>query len=865
MLKKLPIYATLTALALTAVVAAPTNASTDCSTYDATTLTENLCEIVFDSNTTWDVPALPYGQLFDILVIGAGGGGGAAVLSGSYTESGGGGGGGGDAQILLQETFTAGLDIAITVGMSGAAGTTGDGADGGDTSFGSTLAQGGKGGKADGTGGGSGSAEFGGAAAAYNNILVPGGGGSAINPGADAASFVGSFYNAGSGGFGKAGVSPFFGGSVGGGSPKILGSGGGAGLGSSFGGTAEGGRNAGNGATATTPATLATDYLGGGGGGGYTDGTTTRAATAGADGSVQIRFIIKPLTTIEVDVDFADTLSNGFTGSLSLILALAPHTRGANSGLVLGGYLEPTNVTGAYGLGRIGLDGLPDQTFNTNFAAAQADANNGIPDNVVVSAIHVRDDNSIIFGTEDGALHALNADGTYLDVNFGVLPASQETVRVIEEISGNRIFIGGQFDQAGFILNQDLTATSITNLSTVASNNSPSIRAIAESPTGDLFLAGSFAGLVNSNTCNNIVKVSSAGVLNTEFCQNISATNTSNLKTSIALDADNGLIVGGSWSYQSPALQRFTLNGTLDETFTDNYEESFGKDAITVNKIALRQNGDVWIVTDGNGVKGMLFRLDKSGKIKPAVLSVPIANSDNGYVFHAAGNDIYVGGFITMGGELTTYSGTILKLSPKTVPLLIDKTPPVSGQQGAPFETYTFTASGDEAPTFELVSGTLPNGLSLDENSGELTGTPIASGTFTFVVRTVNSRGEDSTESITITISPSQGTQGGKSRKVIYFDSESAALRPEAKKVLRKIVARLEGRVLRTSVTGFVAPLGSITNDRSLATARAKNIKAFLKKSGLDGRVIVKFGGRSKEKDERGRKVVIQFTIARVG
>jgi hypothetical protein len=67
----------------------------------------------------------------------------------------------------------------------------------------------------------------------------------------------------------------------------------------------------------------------------------------------------------------------------------------------------------------------------------------------------------------------------------------------------------------------------------------------------------------------------------------------------------------------------------------------------------------------------------------------------------------------------------VIAVNPLTVP---------SGMAGQPY-TQTFTASGGTAPhSFTISAGALPNGLNLASN-GELTGTPIAFGTFNFTVR----------------------------------------------------------------------------------------------------------------------------------
>lgn len=284
------------------------NAVDLCTSFSGTKATENLCEVLITTTSTWTVPDLPYGQNFDILVAGAGGAGGVATLSGSYTEVGGGGGGGGEVALLEDQNLAAGSQISVTVGTGGIAGAN---PNGGQSSFGNTTADGGLGANGA-TGGASGSGATGGASADYGTTLVPGGGAGVYN-GDDAVSLPGSFYASGGGGAGQPANLGFFDGSAGGGVPKTYGSGGSSGLGSSFGSAAFAPSGGGTGATATTDAVAPTANLGGGGGGGYTNGSTTRNPSNGADGVVAIRFLVTPLTTLVVDKAYSENVSLDFT------------------------------------------------------------------------------------------------------------------------------------------------------------------------------------------------------------------------------------------------------------------------------------------------------------------------------------------------------------------------------------------------------------------------------------------------------------------------------------------------------------------------------------------------------------------------
>ena len=95
---------------------------------------------------------------------------------------------------------------------------------------------------------------------------------------------------------------------------------------------------------------------------------------------------------------------------------------------------------------------------------------------------------------------------------------------------------------------------------------------------------------------------------------------------------------------------------------------------------------------------------------------------------------------------------------------LIDNRPPMpptivaeSLPDGVEGEAYSsrLTAKGTAPITWSIVSGVLPEGLSLNEGTGEISGTPAGEGTEVFTVMAVNDLGEDIKElSITIVKAP---------------------------------------------------------------------------------------------------------------
>ena len=86
-----------------------------------------------------------------------------------------------------------------------------------------------------------------------------------------------------------------------------------------------------------------------------------------------------------------------------------------------------------------------------------------------------------------------------------------------------------------------------------------------------------------------------------------------------------------------------------------------------------------------------------------------------------------------------------------TAPALTADTPASALAINAPY-SYTFTASGNPAPTFAVASGSLPPGLTLS-SSGVLSGTPTTAGKYTFTVSASNGVGSPAVSpTITMTV-----------------------------------------------------------------------------------------------------------------
>ena len=110
----------------------------------------------------------------------------------------------------------------------------------------------------------------------------------------------------------------------------------------------------------------------------------------------------------------------------------------------------------------------------------------------------------------------------------------------------------------------------------------------------------------------------------------------------------------------------------------------------------------------------------------------------------------------TNGNTITVASGGKLEGTPigngtvKIAPTITTTESLPDGEVGTVY-SQTLTATGDPTITWNVTSGTLPAGLTLDTNTGTISGTPTTASTYTFTVTATNSAGSDS-EEYTLTI-----------------------------------------------------------------------------------------------------------------
>uniref|UniRef100_UPI0028A98D54 beta strand repeat-containing protein n=1 Tax=Lacrimispora sp. TaxID=2719234 RepID=UPI0028A98D54 len=134
-----------------------------------------------------------------------------------------------------------------------------------------------------------------------------------------------------------------------------------------------------------------------------------------------------------------------------------------------------------------------------------------------------------------------------------------------------------------------------------------------------------------------------------------------------------------------------------------------------------------------------------------ASFTIPIDLSEGSYVYRCKVS--------ATGGTATVYSniGTV-SVAPGggTAPAITTTALP-SGIVGTAY-SQTLAATGTASITWSIASGSLPGGLTLNENTGVISGTPTNSGTYSFTVKAANGTAPDATKALSIQIYPEGST-----------------------------------------------------------------------------------------------------------
>ena len=294
--------------------------------------------------------------------------------------------------------------------------------------------------------------------------------------------------------------------------------------------------------------------------------------------------------------------------------------------------------------------GSLDTTFNTGTGA-----------DFQVNSIATQADGKILIGggftsyngVTQNRITRLNTDGS-LDTTFNPGTGANVRVLTIAIQADGKILIGGYFTSyngvaQNYIARLNTNGTLDTTFNSGMGANS-SVESIATQVDGKILIGGGFTSY-NGVARNHIARLNADGSLDTTFNP---GTGANNLVTSIAIQADGKILIGGWFtSYNGAArnyIARLNTNGNFDTAF------NLGTGANgSIWSIAIQADGKILIggaITTYNGVaQNNIARLNTNGILDTAF---NLGTGANAGVDSIA---IQADGKILFGGYFTSYNG----------------------------------------------------------------------------------------------------------------------------------------------------------------------------------------------------------------
>ena len=155
---------------------------------------------------------------------------------------------------------------------------------------------------------------------------------------------------------------------------------------------------------------------------------------------------------------------------------------------------------------------------------------------------------------------------------------------------------------------------------------------------------------------------------------------------------------------------------------------------VTPNPAQVGQEITVWIQMQNNGCRARVDFGDRSDEWESEMCSDSLCNLQATHTYRDSGE--YT---ITAWPDCDSSDERNLTLTVKCLPLTISTRPALPpGSLDNAYSTQLNTSGGHGATFFQLVSGSLPPGLSL-RNSGLIFGHPTSSGNFSFTIKATDS------------------------------------------------------------------------------------------------------------------------------
>ncbi|GAA4031735.1 delta-60 repeat domain-containing protein [Hymenobacter glaciei] len=367
------------------------------------------------------------------------------------------------------------------------------------------------------------------------------------------------------------------------------------------------------------------------------------------------------------------TFNPGGTGANGFIAAMLLQPDGKI--LVAGGFTTFNNLPRAL-LVRLNANGSLDPSFT--FAPTPTDYRQ-------LTALALQPDGKILVGSgltfttqSSGGVVRLNSDGSAdptFNVGTGITAGLARTLLVQAD---GKILVGGTFamfngQAVGNLVRLNATGTvdasfNINSSTTPGANSGGVVRALAQQPDGKLLVGGGFTTF-DGQPAVNLTRLLLNGTADPAFQPNTNATAGSGSIASIEVEANGGLLIGGTFTqYNGVArsrVARLDALGSLDPNFALGTGPN-----VAINDVALTPAGRVLVgggFTQYDGQPyGGVARLNATGQVDPGFMAlIEVRGTVNQAVPLANGQLLVAGNFTQFNGQtLAGSTSSIRRVNP---------------------------------------------------------------------------------------------------------------------------------------------------------------------------------------------------------
>ncbi|MCB1209409.1 MAG: choice-of-anchor D domain-containing protein [Verrucomicrobiales bacterium] len=273
---------------------------------------------------------------------------------------------------------------------------------------------------------------------------------------------------------------------------------------------------------------------------------------------------------------------------------------------------------------------------------------------------------TVVGGSAAPYISRLNANGTVDKTFHG---SADGTVYCVLPQANGKVLVGGQFSSVGGTgsnrvarLNIDGTPDYgfVSGLASTFSNISTVVKSIALQADDKIVIGGSFAS-VGGTACSSVARLNANGSLDPSFFVNASSYSNIPYINCVVIQPDGKILIGGVFNtiigIPRNCIARLNPDGSLDDSFDPNVS------GFSIYGITPQSDGKIIVVGDFASVSGTtrrnIARLNADGSVDPTFVLTPSDSVLSGAI-QGDGRAIIGGGFTMLDSTSRNFLGRLL-------------------------------------------------------------------------------------------------------------------------------------------------------------------------------------------------------------